>query len=66
MGKRLDKFIVHWQSIPAPGIGFYRGRKTIYAEDVEDAKRECLRELTTGAFRDRSPSMFRITKVERV
>lgn len=46
----------------------YDGYVDVVAEDEEDAKYRAKRELTkpNGTFHDWSPSMFRVTKVERV
>jgi hypothetical protein len=45
----------------------YDGYVDVYAEDEEDAGYRAKRKLTgsAGAFSDWSPSMFKVTKIER-
>jgi len=48
--------------------GFYTQYKTIisvFAECDETAKNKALRKLKTGAFPDRSNSMWTVTKIEK-
>lgn len=46
----------------------YDGRIDVFADSQEDTERKAKRKLTgpNGAFFDWSPSMFRVTKIEKV
>jgi len=44
----------------------YNGFVDVYAENDTDAVSKALRKLKTGAFPDRSNSMWTVEKVERV
>lgn len=46
----------------------YDGYVDVFADDEEDAEYKAKRKLTgpRGTFSDWSPSMFRVTKIERI
>ena len=65
MSDQLKHYAVHMASVP----GFYAqydGEVKVWAEDEEQAVERAFRELKRGAFSDRSRSMWRVNKVERL
>lgn len=61
----MNEYNVWMRSTP----GFYAqydGKVTVRADNDEDAIEEAFRELKRTAFPDRSRSMWRVEKVERV
>jgi hypothetical protein len=65
MSDQLKRYAVHMASAP----GFYAqydGEVKVWAEDEDQAVERAFRELKRGAFPDRSRSMWKVGKVERL
>lgn len=60
----LEKFTVHLHTTPSPGLTYYSGKVTVFAEDEDDAEVRAKRELMRGAFQGYRADMFIVEKVE--
>ena len=59
------KYDVWIRSVPGM-YAQYDGKVTVYALDEEDAVERAFKKLKTGAFPERSRSMWKVEKIEEV
>lgn len=58
----MSTYRVHWQTVPTPAAPFYDGKRTVVAENDEEASRIVRRDI--GRELDRGPSQIRVTRVQ--